>query len=127
VQSPNPQHQAASISAACSIETWAQWCVPRISLLLANDPARHHGVIALDITLLKLAELYTEAFGKQPSLSRRTERGGASILNPWERFLQAALGYILAPESPPDPSALSARWRRLSYTDRKNRFDLNKD
>ena len=109
-------------AAARSIHAWAEWSLPRIKSLLNPHHARHRGEVALDITLLKLGALYISVFDKRPSLSRRVMKDAGSIPNSWENFLQAVLPYILSPDSPPESSALRARWRRLSYTSRKNRI-----
>lgn len=109
-------------AAARSIHAWAEWSLPRIKSLLNPHHARHRGEVALDITLLKLGALYISVFDKRPSLSRRVMKDAGSIPNSWENFLQAVLPYIFSPDSPPEPSALQARWRRLSYTSRKNRI-----
>lgn len=114
--------RAAALDAASAVHSWAEWSTARLKSLITSDPARHNGLVALDSAILKLAAFYWEAFDRKPSLSHRTGLGGQVVPNSWELFLQAALQRILEPEPVPGLAALEARWRRLAYTDRKNRI-----
>ena len=85
-----------------------------IERLVASNMVRHHGNVALDITLSNLDTVYREAFGKRPSLYRSSAKGSAPKPNTWGRFLLAVLERALPPEDLPSITALGARWRRLT-------------
>ena len=85
-----------------------------VERLVTSNKARHHGNVALDITLSNLGTVYREAFGKRPSLYRSSAKGAAPEPNAWERFLLAVLERVLPPEDLPSITALGPRWRRLT-------------
>ncbi len=85
-----------------------------VEQLVTSNKARHHGNVALDITISNLDTVYREAFGKRPSLYRSSAKGAAPKPNAWERFLLAVLERVLPPEDLPSITALGARWRRLT-------------
>ncbi len=85
-----------------------------VEQLVTSNKARHHGNVALDITLSNLDTVYREAFGKRPSLYRSSAKGSTPKPNAWERFLVAVLERVLPPEDLPSITALGARWRRLT-------------
>jgi hypothetical protein len=121
LHSPEENHTAA-LEAASDFHSWAEWSTAKLEPLITSDPARHMGHVALDATILELAALYRKTFDKKPSLSHRIAPGGVVTPNVWQLFLQAVLERVLAPERAPSLSALKERWRRLAYTDRKNRL-----
>ncbi len=85
-----------------------------VERLVTSNKARHHGNVALDITLSNLDTVYREAFGKRPSLYRSSAGWAVPKPNAWERFLLAVLERVLPPEDLPSITALGARWRRLT-------------
>ncbi len=89
-----------------------------VEQLVTSNKARHHGNVALDITLSNLGTMYREAFGKRPSFYRSSAKGSAPKPNPWEQFLLAVLERVLPPEDLPSITALDERWRRLTYPKR---------
>ena len=113
IQFPDKGREDAD-AAARAIHGWVQRSIPMVERLVTSNKARHHGNVALDITISNLDTLYRAAFGKGPSLYRSSAKGSAPKLNAWERFLLAVLERILPPEDLPSITALGARWRRLS-------------
>ncbi len=85
-----------------------------VEMLVTSNKARHHGNVALDITLSNLGTVYREAFGKRPSLYRSSAEWSIPKPNAWEKFLVAVLERVLPPEDLPSIRALGARWRRLT-------------
>jgi hypothetical protein len=113
IQSPDKGRKDAD-AAARAIHGWVQRSIPMVEQLVTSNKARHHGNVALDITLSNLDTVYRQAFGKRPSLYRSSAKGSVPEPNAWERFLLAALERILPPENLPSITALGARWRRLT-------------
>ncbi len=89
-----------------------------VERLVTSNKVRHHGNVALDITLSNLDTLYREAFGKKASLYRSSTKGSAPKPNAWQRFLLAVLERVLPPDDLPSITALDERWRRLTYSKR---------
>lgn len=113
IQSPAKGRKDAD-AAARAIHGWVRRSIPMIERLVASNMVRHHGNVALDITLSNLDTVYREAFGKRPSLYRSSAKGSAPKPNTWGRFLLAVLERVLPPEDLPSITALGARWRRLT-------------
>jgi len=89
-----------------------------VEQLVTSNKTRHHGDVALDITLSNLGTVYREAFGKGPSLYRSSTKGSVPKSNAWQRFLLAVLERVLPPDNLPSITALDERWRRLTYPKR---------
>jgi hypothetical protein len=117
IQSPDKGRKDAD-AAARAIHGWVQRSIPMVGRLVTSNKARHHGNVALDITLSNLDTLYREAFGKVPSLYRSSTKGSAPKPNAWQRFLLAVLERVLPPDDLPSITALDERWRRLTYPKR---------
>ena len=113
IQSPDKGRKDAD-AAARAIHGWVQRSIPMVERLVTSNKARHHGNVALDITISNLGTVYREAFGKRPSLYRYSAKGSAPKPNAWERFLLAVLERVLPQEDLPSITALGARWRRLT-------------
>ena len=113
IQSPDKGRKDAD-AAARAIHGWVQRSIPMVEQLVTSNKARHHGNVALDITLSNLDTVYREAFGKRPSLYRSSAKGSVPKPNAWENFLLAVLERVLPPEDLPSIRALGARWRRLT-------------
>ena len=113
IQFPDKGREDAD-AAARAIHGWVRRSIPMVGPLVTSNMARHHGNVALDITLSKLGTVYRKAFGRRPSLYRSSAKGSAPKPNAWERFLLAVLERVLPPEDLPSIRALGARWRRLS-------------
>ncbi len=121
IQSPDKGRKYAD-AAARAIHGWARRSIPIVGRLVTSNRARHHGNVALDITLSNLGTEYGKAFGKNPSLYRSSSQGHLRIPNAWLRFLLAVLERVLPPKELPSLTALDERWRRLKYSKRKISF-----
>ena len=117
IQSPDKGQKDAD-AAARAIHGWVQRSISMVERLVTSNRARHHGNVALDISLSNLGTVYREAFGKRPSLYRSSAKGSAPKPNAWELFLLAVLERVLPPEDLPSITALDERWRRLTYPKR---------
>lgn len=107
------QDRRASDLAARAIHDWTQSILPLARGWVAIGQHRHDGDHALDACVLGLVEVFAATFGCQPSSYDPSSAGPYLNLNPWDRFLQASLGSILAPDECPSPEALRSRLRRL--------------